>query len=124
MTAVLATVCPLCKFVPVMAPLGLNIDSNSKIKIILIYSFIYIIFLFAVPESNRVKPASEGLNYIIYPHCSAIAFAIPGKVLLLNFARSGLGAILHIRCSLPSTTLVGYNFGNPNNHKQVDFVSP
>ena len=58
------------------------------------------------------------------PHCPAIASAIPANVRLLSFALSGLGPIFHIRCSLPSTTLVCSSAGNPLSHRHVLFVSP
>jgi hypothetical protein len=67
-------------------------------------------------------------------HCSAIAFAMPGNVLLLTFARSSGG---NLQASAYQAGIVfpllkafrvggdiifvGFNFGNPLSHKQVFF---
>src|SRR5687768_16064789 len=59
----------------------------------------------------------------IYPHCSAIALAIPSKVFDLSFALSADGGNFQMRCSRPSTMFVGFNLGRLNSHRQVAFVS-
>lgn len=64
------------------------------------------------------------INYTCFdPHCSAIAFAMPGKVLDLSFALFGQGGILCIRASRHSTTSVGIKSGRFLSHRQVAFVS-
>lgn len=66
---------------------------------------------------------------VIFPaHCSAIALAIPGNVLLLNFwlratpyvCPSFEVAATHGICSFSIKT--GINGGNPFSHKYVRFV--
>ena len=72
-----------------------------------------------------MKPLCHAHSSLHCPaHCSAIARAIPAYVRARIFARSGLGGILHTRCSLPSTISVGWRGGRPFSHRQVAFVSP
>lgn len=40
-------------------------------------------------EQKEVQHPLKGAALFVYPHCSAMAFAIPGKVLLLAFAVRG-----------------------------------
>ena len=63
-----------------------------------------------------------------YPHCSAIAAAMPGKVLDLNFFLSGPGDILCIKdqalySSVPFSggvnLFVGISSGSPYNSRPV-----
>lgn len=58
------------------------------------------------------------------PHWSAMALAIPGKVRLRFFHRSGTGGSRWTLFILPSTIFVGVNFGRFFSHRQVAFVSP
>lgn len=76
-------------------------------------------------HSSRMSPA----------HCSAMAFAMPGNVLLLALERSFGGRRIVSICQrgslaplahsmiIGSTIFVGFSFGNPRNHKPVFFFS-
>ena len=50
----------------------------------------------------------DKVDYVL--HWVAIAWAMPWKVKLRSFALVGLGAIFQMRCSRPSTMLVGWRF--------------
>lgn len=69
-------------------------------------------------------PGKQYCQAETFPHCKAIAEAIPEKVRLLCFHRSGEGGSFQIRFSRPLTIFVGRNFGRFFNHRQVVFVSP
>jgi len=59
-----------------------------------------------------------------HPHCSAIASARPGYVLLRFFHLSGPGGSLWTLGLLPPTIIDGTSGSNSLSHKQVAFTSP
>ena len=92
-----------------------------------------------IPASRTLKhPHDASVCSVVahgHPHCSAIAAAMPGKVLLLALLRSSFGSFIVSMCHLGSfaplaqctiigsTIFVGFSRGNPFNHSPVFFFS-